>query len=623
MRSAFGRRSLAPASARAARALALALSLLAPLGLVAAPAAAETGRTFFVDYANGAPDADGLTRATARRLPPPPERIRPGDRILFKGGVRVPRGIRIEASGTPEAPVVYDGNSRGDWGEGPAILDGSRPLGPWTRAGTTEDGLAIWRAEAPRWMRRRDPLKSFVFQDGRLGRIASSADVEDNWADVKFERFFEVPRARATDTSLRAPEALARFPGDWTGAALRLHHGNNHLGVFPVTGVNRETGEIRHARARLIRRGDPKFAVLNHPDALDAPGELLVRPDRVLYVPFDGIDPNTAEIRMPVAYDGIFNDAADHVVVRGFRATMHLHYAFRSGFNRRSWRGRGVVFEDNESVLGGGIMVARQDEAVVRGNRITRPLRKQPIFAYDCTRLRLEDNVAREGSTGITLYGVTDSLVRGNDTRAPRGVHGNALTVYEGSHNTWILGNTVGSGVAGTAITLRESDRLLIAFNEVVARRWAVVQWAQTEGGDVIDMHNNTLIGTLRLQPATAARSRLRNNVIGKFEMTRGLDAFELRDFNLYVWPPKIGNVRAEDFRTGERRAPEHEILAAARRFDMRPRPEAREIMAAGGPVRIPGVGTVTHLGARRPDGSRVDLSGVGLPPVREAEARP
>ena len=598
----------------------------AALGLLVAAAVPEAaaegtfaGRTVHVDYDSGDDARDGLSPRTARRTVPPPELIGPGTRILFKGGIRYGETIRIERGGTPDAPIVYDGNSRGEWGEGRAILDGSRRLGPWTPAGRTRGGLAVWSLPLERLDAlgaRREGGFPILFQDGRRGRLASSADVDDNWVQGQLDLFFRAERDLVTDRSITDPDNLRHFTGDWRGARVHLQYGNNHLRLVPVTGFDRETGTVYFERTDRLRAGDPHYAIANHPDVFAVPGEFLVRESKgdLLYIPFDAVDPNRVEVRAAAVENAIENRRSSHVVIRGFHVTLHRGRGVLTGSNRSLDRHRGVTIEDNEFLRGGGVMLVRADEAVVRGNRIEEMISGQPIFVRRSDRVRVEYNRVRRGGTGITAYGATNSLFKGNDTRETVGVHGNAMTIYEGSHNTRIIGNVIVSGRARMGLTLRESDGLAVAFNVIAGTRLAVAQWAQTPGGDRLEFYNNTFVGDVRIQPASAARSAFANNYIRAFAMQRGLEDIPLRVHNVYG---RIGyaTVRPDRFRTGEAHLP---MERAFRReggdpLDVRPTPEGREILGRGGRFQIDGV-TVSHVGAMTPEGGLPDLSPIGLP---------
>ena len=536
--------------------------------------------------------------------------------------MRYPHAVVVERSGAPDAPIVYDGNAAGDWGEGRAILDGSRPLGPWTRDGDAPGGLAIWRAplaplRASRAWTPGEEDRPALFQGDRLGRMASSADREDNWMKGDMRPFRQVDRDRITDRTLADPDALAGLGAGWDQALIELQHGNSHLDLFRVLGFDPASGTLTHEPTKPLRAGRPHYAVVNHPGVFDAPGEYLIdaKADALFYIPFDGADPNDVDIGFAAVGSGVRNIGASHIVIRGFRMTKHRHRGVALGSNRSLDRLRDVTVEDNEMVQGGGVMLVRTDASVVRGNYINEVLRDQPILVRRSDQVIVADNVTRRGNTGITASGATNSLFIGNDARASLGLHGNALTIYEGSHNTWIIGNLIQSGLGPIGLALRQSDRLVIAFNAIRGRRFAVAQWAQVEGGDKLDFFNNAFLGNVRIQPDSAARARFVNNFIGTFELQRGLESIPVRVHNVYG---RIGqaSVQRAQLREGEALlAPE-----TAFRFedgdplDVRPAPSGRKRLGDGAPYDFAG-NRVTHVGVYDLQGRRPDLGRIGLPP--------
>jgi Right handed beta helix region len=89
--------------------------------------------TYYVDFAAGSDSNDGRSQATAWKHAPGDSnatgaaaaaQLAPGDVVLFKGGVDYQGSISIGASGGASAPITYDGNSRGTWGTGLAVIDG-------------------------------------------------------------------------------------------------------------------------------------------------------------------------------------------------------------------------------------------------------------------------------------------------------------------------------------------------------------------------------------------------------------------------------------------------------------------------------------------------------------------
>ena len=235
----------------------------------------------------------------------------------------------------------------------------------------------------------------------------------------------------------------------------------------------------------------------------------------------------------------------------------------------------------------------------------------RPIHVTAADAGRIEGNVLRGTRSGITAYRVVNSLLKGNDVRGITGVHGNAMTIYDRSDNLRVIGNVL---QADRGLTLRDNDRLLIAFNRIRAGRFALAQWAESREGERLEIVNNTFAGPVMLRPKSAARSVFRNNILRRFAMKRGArEAIAARDHNLYgdfsyrtVTPP--------DFREGEVGMPLAEALADPGAVDMRPTPAGRELLAKGAPLDIAGV-SVSHIGAIGMDGRLPDISAIGMPP--------
>ena len=129
-------------------AVTLALAGVLALGAGAAPAQADA--VYHVDYEAGDNDHDGLSadapfkhapgdaNATGRAAA---VELAPGDVVRFKGGVAYRGRIDVPASGGAGAPIVYDGNTDGTWGDGPAIIDGSELIDDWQPLGSADEAL--------------------------------------------------------------------------------------------------------------------------------------------------------------------------------------------------------------------------------------------------------------------------------------------------------------------------------------------------------------------------------------------------------------------------------------------------------------------------------------------------
>ena len=94
---------------------------------------AASGTTYFVDFANGSDANTGRSPSLPwKHAPgdadassvPANTTLGPGETVEFRGGVVYVGTVVLAWSGTPGAPITYDGNSAGTFGTGRAILDG-------------------------------------------------------------------------------------------------------------------------------------------------------------------------------------------------------------------------------------------------------------------------------------------------------------------------------------------------------------------------------------------------------------------------------------------------------------------------------------------------------------------
>jgi len=122
------------------------------IGLLALPA---TAAIYHVDFESGNDNKDGLTPAHAFKYAPGDPSAtgqaaaalpQPGDTILFKGGVVYRGSVLVKISGAPGKPIVFDGNTSGKWGSGPAIIDGGKALDGWKKCASASDAK-----NNPRW----------------------------------------------------------------------------------------------------------------------------------------------------------------------------------------------------------------------------------------------------------------------------------------------------------------------------------------------------------------------------------------------------------------------------------------------------------------------------------------
>ncbi len=150
------------------------ISLLLVAAGLSAPLA-RAAATYYIDYAAGSDAAAGTSPDSAWRhspgdaqatLLPAAASLAPGDRIVFKGGVRYKGSIRLEWSGSEAAPITYDGGADSGWGEGRAVLTSEH----------ARDANDTWIA-----MRGARDVRHLVIRGFHFNRIGGYAEDDPVW----------------------------------------------------------------------------------------------------------------------------------------------------------------------------------------------------------------------------------------------------------------------------------------------------------------------------------------------------------------------------------------------------------------------------------------------------------
>ncbi len=101
---------------------------------------------YYVDYTNGDDQYNGTSYTTAWKHCPGDDNatgwpdtitLKPGDRVIFRGGVEYRGEIRIKHDGSPGNPIIYKGDG---WGNDKAIINGADTFNPdWIRCSSEAD----------------------------------------------------------------------------------------------------------------------------------------------------------------------------------------------------------------------------------------------------------------------------------------------------------------------------------------------------------------------------------------------------------------------------------------------------------------------------------------------------
>ena len=560
------------------RTVAMLLILLVAAGVTQAA-------TYYVDFEKGADTNHGTDMKTPwKHCPGDPRAVAvaagvelaPGDVVRFKGGVVYRGMIDVRASGVEGKPIVYDGNTDGNWGTGRAVIDGSEPVAGWRKCTGPEDAdnNPHWRKLHYTWLPGDADVLTLNLCDGpTMLYLAQSTNPPTPFRMDDPELLWNVAGSGVHDQEqLTDGERLAGKPVDaFDDAFMYLCAIPMRMATAKIEAYDPARGQVGYEKIKLRTYPDARYAILNAAWAIDRPGEYVlkrqadVRGRRKLL-----LWPPKAEslraITRSVRDTGFDFNRCGHVTVRGFairklapqRGRIH-----RGAFSKRQ-RGGGNEGGNGLSVRGNEISLLWKTPAMYLS--ILQRSRVEDNHVHDCalggTILlnKFDDSVCKNnrleriGTTGIDFYRCHRSRMIGNQVSDVYGVHANGLTIYLQSSHILVAYNRVLRG--NVAMTLQRSSHITLAYNVFhSARTPAVADW---DGLDHLAFYNNTVIGgTTGLTTGKNSKNiTLRNNLIWPTSAAeRSEGPFDI-SHNLYgkmPWPKKGKELHAGEMIVGEK----------------------------------------------------------------------
>jgi hypothetical protein len=506
------------------------------MALASSVAAAQQhgARVFYIDYDSGSDRNDGRSpERPFRHAPGDPAaehrargtQLRAGDTVLFRGGVNYRGQIEVKWSGTPDAPIVYDGNSQGTFGNGRAVIDGADPITGWQRVASQAEarGNPDWQNL---WVARiADDIDVFtanLTQGDQLMALARDPQLNDPFFmdEMSTMRNVLAPAVQHAEDESHSwyvdPRVFTQQdPEYWRGAYMVLWVHDNRIRYIRVLDYDPAEHRIRteHLRSQQQPGERGRFAMINVLGAIARPGDYFVDPEpdaegnRRIYAWPHEVGPNgPQDMGVSRRADGFHLRDQAHVTIQGF-LIQNQGGARAHGVSIPSG-GRHVTILDNEirfglsqSGLGAGIGIyTNSRNIVIENNEVHRNRRARGM------RLTFDDSVvtrnrlAQNGSTGIGFYTAKRSEMTRNVVLDHRGVHANGLTIYAHSDDILVEGNIVRDG--GHAFTVQDSANVTVRNNILHANGPVVGIWSGYHRN--LRFEHNVIVGADR-GPAWAA----------------------------------------------------------------------------------------------------------------------
>lgn len=458
------------------------------------------GTVYYVDFAAGRDDNDGLTPQSAFKHCPGDTdaaghagsvRLSPGDKVVFKGGVDYRSTVTVAWSGEEARPIVYDGNTAGTFGEGRAVIQGGEPVTGWMRVASASEveGNPEWRNLYCAYLDGNPTFFNFSLYEGDTYLNAAQDPKPD-------DPFFHdrLGSYRVTTTadggSLTDPDYFTSpDPEYYSGAYLAVHVQPNFICYQPITGYLPAEHKVTfnpHRQGLYGRRGGHRYALLNSLKVLSSPGEYCLdeknaRDGKVRLVLWphrpgpDGPENVTISRRA----HGFLIPSASYVVIDGFKICQQGGEPKAAAvMTLPDVRHTGIVVRNNEVCRGwptpdvnitrlrliqGAITLHNVSHSIVENNSVYENRRMGILgTAFDDSICR-GNFLRRNGSTAASFHTCHRSKIVGNVVWDNLGIHANGLTVYLGSSDMLVEGNEVYN--SNDCLTLSSSSNITVRRN--------------------------------------------------------------------------------------------------------------------------------------------------------------
>ncbi len=510
-----------------------------------------SAETYYIDYAGGNDTADGRSPRSAWKHAPGDNNatgtpatigLAPGDTLIFKGGVTYRGSIRLTVSGAEGKPITLDGNTKGKFGKGAAILDGGQVIENWKRVENPEQvkgnprwkdiffadidldissnfnhGEVVVHREAPR--NKRAPWQRVILYDGerRLLPISQFPKPEDPFYPDLPSDFRTTPdrmdvRAAEGITVITDEEYLTQEDENYfEGMFLGVHGGNNHTFFTRILRYDPNKHQLVFPEFKHSTYPTTQYALYNSVRLISEPGEWAIEPleggkTRIYLLADRLVKGEPDNIGFPVFESGVsIENGASHLAVRGFLIQRYAGVGGGVSIKRSpEQRSRDITVSGCEIrfVSGhAGVGVGFADEVTVENCYIhqcpgwTTAIFLDRVNDYVVRNNRLDKN----SGSGIRHYESKRGLIEDNVILNHYGMHSSTINVYEGCEDVLIQNNYMHNVVTinrnAENITLRNNVIDSQGRNASNIALWTSGRTGGTEIHNVL-IENNTLVNT-------------------------------------------------------------------------------------------------------------------------------
>jgi hypothetical protein len=550
--------------------------------------------TYYIDYDSGNDSLSGASEASAwKHSPGDPNAknkpaacvFKPGDQILFKGGVAYRGSINIKAGGTEAAPIVFKGDG---WGTGKAIIDGSEPItSVWTKCASQEEAGGnphwqnIWHTLVPEV---HSTFSANLCEGDDFLHVAHHPSPKDPFFNDNVSEYLQP--TTITRTYLVDPLLAGLGAEQLAGKYVYTYQGNNHVESHLITGYMAAENKItfNDIGEDPYTGNQARYALANHVKLIDSCGEYVydekasTGTEHKVYLWPCNANPNQATITMSYRTQGIDVTGSTSLIVDGFRVQKYSGWAGGgTGLAIASYGDAGstsIIFRNNLVEKNrfanyggfGGIFLYASKNSLIENNLVRDCPNHRGIFCISTKNTIIRKNtVTKVGSTGISNYCCEYTQIYDNQVMECLGGHANGMSFYAvGADIQYILvarnridGDITFEGDNASGIWARHITIYGNLIDDLLVDMVGITNW----GRNVQDIRvfNNTVVNTNHGGISVGYSVPLGEPIIIKNNITDGIYAPDTdkppgeRSHNLYVgvnssqnqagWKPATGEI--------------------------------------------------------------------------------
>lgn len=462
-----------------------------------------------------------------------------GDTIYFKGGVRYKGSVTVNWSGSSGSPIVLDGSPAG-WGTGRAIMDGTVDFtNSWTQCTSTNDVggntnfANIWYANANGgqtyfW-------QTVIVSNQFLPFAQDFVPTEPIWFDDVHNGWTNITTSgNVTTNFIKDSTYLTQPAGYWDGCWVGVFVDGNGTRFAAITNYFPATNTIRFALPPSVSfYATTKYSMLNNMRSITYEGQYALVTNRMYYWPLGGGNPNSQTVRVASLGNAFVLSNEQHVRMQGFQVEGYYSHV-EAGYGASAvtltsgTRNDGIRFTDNlvqfmrSMDRGPVINLQGTTNLVVVNNTLRQSLRNRGMIIQGHDVTVSSNLLDRIGSTGIYCagvgsFGAVNTFINSNRVTGLKGVHGNGISLYQGSTNAVCAYNYIDE--CYSPLTYEEGGNITFHHNLIDISLGSLDEWGGMAG--YVHWLDNTIVGVysgggfnVRWWDSGGPNYRIQNNII-------------------------------------------------------------------------------------------------------------